>query len=159
MNIWTWIKAVLFYFLEKKKLRLMSGLQSPDASTRYCNVTTQKHLRFWSLIWWWWWWWIWIILLKEFGDSARARKLYIDDESEEEEELEPNPKLGAGDDDGDKGIVSMKIIWTLLIRPWIWWVCKQDIASAPCPIYCHVNQLWCSIMKVKVKRLPESESV
>ena len=38
---------------------------------------------------------------QEFGDSARARKLYIDDESEEEEELEPNPKLGAGDGDGD----------------------------------------------------------
>ena len=36
------------------------------------------------------------IFLQEFGDSARARKLYIDDESEEEEELEPNPKLGAG---------------------------------------------------------------
>lgn len=34
--------------------------------------------------------------IAEFGDSARARKLYIDDESEEEEELEPNPKLGAG---------------------------------------------------------------
>ena len=49
-------------------------------------------------------------MLKEFGDSARARKLYIDDESEEEEELEPNPKLGAGDNDGDKGIVTMKII-------------------------------------------------
>ena len=58
MNIWIWIKAVLFHFLEKKKLRLMSGLQSPDASTRYCNVTTQKHLRFWSLISWWCWWWI-----------------------------------------------------------------------------------------------------
>lgn len=42
------------------------------------------------------------ILWQEFGDSARARKLYIDDESEEEEELEPNPKLGAGED-GDEG--------------------------------------------------------
>ena len=45
---------------------------------------------------------IWTIFFsQEFGDSARARKLYIDDESEEEEELEPNPKLGAGDGDGD----------------------------------------------------------
>ena len=86
----------------------MSGLQSPDASTRYCNVTTQKHLKFWCLSWWWWPKFILIffliILWQEFGDSARARKLYIDDESEEEEELEPNPKLGAGqhaDEEGD----------------------------------------------------------
>lgn len=37
--------------------------------------------------------------IAEFGDSARARKLYADDDDDEdEEELEPNPKLGAGND-------------------------------------------------------------
>ena len=37
------------------------------------------------------------MLLQEFGDSARARKLYAQDsDDEEEEELEPNPKLAAG---------------------------------------------------------------
>jgi len=37
--------------------------------------------------------------IAEFGDSARARKLYAaDSDDEEEEELEPNPKLGAGND-------------------------------------------------------------
>ena len=36
-------------------------------------------------------------IFQEFGDSARARKLYADDDDDEdEEELEPNPKLGAG---------------------------------------------------------------
>ena len=36
--------------------------------------------------------------IQEFGDSARARKLYADDDDDEdEEELEPNPKLGAGE--------------------------------------------------------------
>ena len=36
--------------------------------------------------------------LQEFGDSARARKLYAaeSDDDDEEEELEPNPKLAAG---------------------------------------------------------------
>ena len=35
--------------------------------------------------------------MQEFGDSARARKLYADDDDDDEEqELEPNPKLGAG---------------------------------------------------------------
>ena len=34
---------------------------------------------------------------QEFGDSARARKLYAaDSDDDEEEELEPNPKLAAG---------------------------------------------------------------
>ena len=37
--------------------------------------------------------------LQEFGDSARARKLYEQDsdDDEEDEELEPNPKLEAGE--------------------------------------------------------------
>ena len=35
--------------------------------------------------------------LQEFGDSARARRLYADDDDDEEEqELEPNPKLAQG---------------------------------------------------------------
>ena len=36
--------------------------------------------------------------LQEFGDSARARKLYADDsdDDDDDEELEPNPKLAAG---------------------------------------------------------------
>ena len=47
----------------------------------------------------------WPLLLQEFGDSARARKLYIDDDDDdEEEELEPNPKLGAG------GLWGLKIV-------------------------------------------------
>ena len=34
---------------------------------------------------------------QEFGDSARARRLYADDDDDEEEqELEPNPKLAQG---------------------------------------------------------------
>ena len=34
---------------------------------------------------------------QEFGDSARARKLYAaESDDEEEEELEPNPKLAGG---------------------------------------------------------------
>ena len=37
-------------------------------------------------------------LLQEFGDSARARRLYADDDDDEEEqELEPNPKLSQGE--------------------------------------------------------------
>ena len=36
-------------------------------------------------------------ILQEFGDSARARRLYADDDDDEEEqELEPNPKLAQG---------------------------------------------------------------
>ena len=40
-----------------------------------------------------------IILLQEFGDSARARKLYEQDSDDDDEdgELEPNPKLEAGE--------------------------------------------------------------
>ena len=36
---------------------------------------------------------------QEFGDSARARKLYEQDSDDDDEdgELEPNPKLEAGD--------------------------------------------------------------
>ena len=38
-----------------------------------------------------------ILYLQEFGDSARARRLYADDDDDEEEqELEPNPKLAQG---------------------------------------------------------------
>ena len=38
-----------------------------------------------------------LFYFQEFGDSARARKLYAaDSDEEEEEELEPNPKLAAG---------------------------------------------------------------
>ena len=39
------------------------------------------------------------ILLQEFGDSARARKLYEQDSDDDDEdgELEPNPKLEAGE--------------------------------------------------------------
>ena len=96
-----------------------------------------------------------IILWQEFGDSARARKLYIDDESEEEEELEPNPKLGAGQHadeevDGGQHVVQfdgdyvnddddcdshrdnenhMNIVNETLNMV----ECKQDIASAPNP--------------------------
>jgi hypothetical protein len=37
------------------------------------------------------------IPFQEFGDSARARKLYAaESDDEEEEELEPNPKLAGG---------------------------------------------------------------
>ena len=37
-------------------------------------------------------------LFQEFGDSARARRLYADDDDDEEEqELEPNPKLSQGE--------------------------------------------------------------
>jgi hypothetical protein len=36
-------------------------------------------------------------VFQEFGDSARARKLYAaESDDEEEEELEPNPKLAGG---------------------------------------------------------------
>ena len=36
-------------------------------------------------------------MFQEFGDSARARRLYADDDDDEEEqELEPNPKLAQG---------------------------------------------------------------
>ena len=39
-----------------------------------------------------------LFLLQEFGDSARARRLYADDDDDEEEqELEPNPKLSQGE--------------------------------------------------------------
>ena len=33
---------------------------------------------------------------QEFGDSARARKLYEQDSESDDEELEPNPKLEQG---------------------------------------------------------------
>ena len=37
------------------------------------------------------------IVLQEFGDSARARKLYEQDsDDDDDEELEPNPKLEQG---------------------------------------------------------------
>ena len=35
-------------------------------------------------------------VLQEFGDSARARKLYEQDSESDDEELEPNPKLEQG---------------------------------------------------------------
>ena len=40
-----------------------------------------------------------IISFQEFGDSARARKLYEQDSDDDDEdgELEPNPKLEAGE--------------------------------------------------------------
>ena len=42
-----------------------------------------------------------LFLLQEFGDSARARRLYADDDDDEEEqELEPNPKLSQGKSNG-----------------------------------------------------------
>ena len=38
-----------------------------------------------------------MFFFQEFGDSARARRLYADDDDDEEEqELEPNPKLAQG---------------------------------------------------------------
>ena len=41
-----------------------------------------------------------ILIFKEFGEGARARKMYIDDSDDEEEEDEslqaPNPKLSQG---------------------------------------------------------------
>ena len=44
-----------------------------------------------------------VVLFQEFGDSARARRLYADDDDDEEEqELEPNPKLAQGKKYGNK---------------------------------------------------------
>ena len=41
--------------------------------------------------------------LQEFGDSARARKLYEQDsDDDDDEELEINPKLEAGESDQKK---------------------------------------------------------
>ena len=36
------------------------------------------------------------VSFQEFGDSARARKLYEQDSESDDEELEPNPKLEQG---------------------------------------------------------------
>ena len=36
------------------------------------------------------------VYFQEFGDSARARKMYEQDSESDEEELEPNPKLEQG---------------------------------------------------------------
>ena len=36
------------------------------------------------------------VSFQEFGDSARARKMYEQDSESDEEELEPNPKLEQG---------------------------------------------------------------
>ena len=45
--LWNMAWCVLFHFI--KEIAVMSGVQSPDASTRYCNVAaTQKHLKIWS---------------------------------------------------------------------------------------------------------------
>lgn len=46
-------------------------------------------------------------MFQEFGDSARARRLYADDDDDEEEqELEPNPKLSQGELSGVLSVVS-----------------------------------------------------
>lgn len=40
-----------------------------------------------------------LVRLQEFGDSARARKLWVgmdDEDEDDDEELEPNPKLEPG---------------------------------------------------------------
>ena len=38
-----------------------------------------------------------VCILQEFGDSARARKLYEQDsDDDDDEEIEPNPKLEQG---------------------------------------------------------------
>ena len=51
--------------------------------------------------------------LQEFGDSARARRLYADDDDDEEEqELEPNPKLAQG---RQKGIMMEREISTIML--------------------------------------------
>ena len=36
------------------------------------------------------------IALQEFGDSARARKLYEQESDDDDDEIEPNPKLEQG---------------------------------------------------------------
>ena len=42
-------------------------------------------------------WFCFIFYLQEFGDSARARKLYeADSDDDDDEEIEPNPKLEQG---------------------------------------------------------------
>ena len=46
------------------------------------------------------------IELQEFGDSARARKLYEQDsDDDDDEELEINPKLEAGESDKKVGVL------------------------------------------------------
>ena len=84
-------------------------------------------------------------LLQEFGDSARARRLYADDDDDEEEqELEPNPKLSQGESNGLTS-VGRQCCNEMGFYPF---KCYLFAKAAPCYIplaeWCMVNGL-CSV--------------
>ena len=84
--------------------------------------------------------------MQEFGDSARARRLYADDDDDEEEqELEPNPKLSQGESNGGLTSVGRQCCNEMGFYPF---KCYLFAKAAPCYIplaeWCMVNGL-CSV--------------